>query len=236
MIRMIDLIYTAADNAHLHALCQRANWLVGMRSDKHPCAGATSIQFVDVRYTAPNFARHLDMVRRYRPRYATVPDLSDREVSRADIRRALQQADALAPHCGVALLVPKLPGQIGLLPSQVAIAYSVPTHYGSAHYDLRELEGHRVHLLGGSPHRQLTLYRYISCFAEVTSVDCNMHQRMSAYGKFWQRGRWMPHPARGSGGVHVSYDCVMWSLHTIRQAWLSLFREAEDYLLNRETK
>jgi hypothetical protein len=128
---MLDLMYTAADNAQFHAICQRANWLPGIRSDKRPCAEATDIQFIDVRYTRPDFARHLAMVRRFRPRYATVPDLSEREVSREDIRRALRQAELLAPHCGVVLLVPKLPGQIGLLPGEAAIGYSVPTRYGA---------------------------------------------------------------------------------------------------------
>lgn len=94
---MLDLIYTGASNAHFHAICRRANWLPGIRSDKRPCAEATDIQFIDVRYTRPDFARHLAMVRRFRPRYATVPDLSEREVCRQDIRRALQQAELLAP-------------------------------------------------------------------------------------------------------------------------------------------
>lgn len=67
---MIDLCYTAANNAHFYAICWRANWLPGMRSDKRPCAGATAIQFIDARYAQPDFARHLAMVRRFRPRYA----------------------------------------------------------------------------------------------------------------------------------------------------------------------
>jgi hypothetical protein len=225
-ISMLDLIYTGADNAHFHAICRRANWLPGIRSDKRPCAEATDIQFIDVRYRKPDFARHLDLVRRFRPRYATVPDLSEREVSREDIRRALRESEALAPYCGVVLLVPKLPGQIDLLPKEVALGYSVPTRYGGAHYDLRELEGHQVHLLGGSPHRQLLLYRYIACFADVKSLDCNMFQLVSGFGKFWRGGRWVRHPARGSGDVRTSYECLAWSLVTIRQAWLSLFRHS----------
>lgn len=223
---MIDLIYTSADNAHFHAVCQRANWLVGIRSDKHPCSEALAIAFIDVRYAQPDFARHLAMVRRFRPRYAIVPDLSACEVSRADILRALRQAEALAPHCGVTLFVPKLPGQIRLLPAGAAIGYSVPTRYGGAQYDLRELEGRRVHLLGGSPHRQMTLYRYIACFAEVGSLDGNMFQRMSGLGKFWRGGRWMAHPRRGRGDIETSYESLAWSLVTIRQAWLTLFRHA----------
>src|SRR6266700_3217400 len=109
---MIDLIYTAANNTRLLALCEQANWLAGIRSDKYPSTKASPIQFVDVKYTAPNFARHLELVRQLHPRFATVPDLSTKEVSREDLSRALLQAEALAPYCKVVLIVPKRPGQI----------------------------------------------------------------------------------------------------------------------------
>jgi Family of unknown function (DUF6610) len=180
----------------------------------------------DVRYAQPDFARHLDMVRRFRPRYATVPDLSELEVSHHDIERALRQAESLAPYCGLVLFVPKLPGQIRCLPQGAAIGYSVPTRYGGAHYGLHELEGHQVHLLGGSPHQQLALYWYLSRIASVKSLDCNMFQRISGSGKFWRGGRWMGHPARGSGDVRTSYECLSWSLLAIRQAWLTRFEQS----------
>ena len=69
-------------------MTQDAHWLVGMRSDKTPCA--VPIQFIDIDYEAPNFARHLARVKQLRPRYATVPDLSEIEVSQRDIDRALR--------------------------------------------------------------------------------------------------------------------------------------------------
>lgn len=219
---MIDLIYTAANNARLLALCEQANWLAGFRSDKYPVASATSIQFIDVRYTSPNFARHLELVKRFRPLYAIVPDLSEQAVSREDVKRALCQAETLAPYCNTTFIVPKLSGQLELLPKDQPIGYSVPSRYGGAHYVLQELAGRQVHLLGGSPHQQLILYRYISCYATIKSVDGNMFQRMSGYGKYWYRGRWLKHPAHGQGAC-ISYDCVARSLHNIRQAWLSLF-------------
>lgn len=223
---MIDLIYTSANNSRFLDLCQQASWLVGIRSDKYPAASATRIQFIDVRYTRPDFDRHLELVRRFRPRYATIPDLSERVVSWEDIKRALRQAEALAPYCGAALIVPKLSCQLALLPRELPIGYSVPSRYGSASYPLWELEGRQVHLLGGSPHRQMSLYAYLSCLALVTSADGNMHQQMSGYGKYWRAGRWVRHPAAGLGDSSVSYECIAWSLRNIRQAWLSLLKFA----------
>jgi hypothetical protein len=223
---MIDLIYTAANNGRLLALCERANWLPGIRSDKHPSPKASPIHFIDVKYTAPNFVRHLALVRQLHPRFATVPDLSAQEVSREDVRRALLQAEALAPYCEAVLVVPKLPGQIAMLPKETVIGYSIPTRYGGASYPVWELEGREIHLLGGSPQQQLLLYSYLSCFATITSADGNMFQKMSGYGKFWQAGRWVRHPAAGLGESSVSYDCVYRSLVNIRQAWLSFFQYA----------
>ena len=220
---MIDLIYTAANNARFLEICNRAQWLLGIRSDKYPCAEVESVQFVDVDYNAPSFARHVEMVKRFRPRYATVPDLSDQVVSSQDIMRALRQADILAPYCEVVLIVPKLSGQIAALPKDSVIGYSMPTAYGAAQYPLWELEGHGVHLLGGSPHAQLHFFRHISCFTQVKSLDGNMWQKMSGYGRYWNQGKWVAHAKRKSQDANVSYECLTWSLCNIRNAWLSYF-------------
>lgn len=220
---MIDLIYTSANNTRFLNACEQAHWLPGLRSDKYPCVTARSVQFLDVRYKLPDFPRHLELAKRFRPRYATVPDLSEQEVSGKDITRALRQAEELSPYCSIVLFVPKLPGQIALLPKHAAIGYSMPTVYGGAQYPLWEIDARLVHLLGGSPHAQIRLYRYISCFAQVGSLDGNMCQKMSGYGRYWKQGKWIYHPNRKSQDTSVSYECLALSLHNVRDAWLSYF-------------
>lgn len=215
---MIDLIYTSGNNMQYAHLTSEARWLIGIRSDEH--AYNVPIQFVDCNYKAPDFEQHVALVRHYTPRYATVPDLSESEISQHDIARAVQQVEVLSPYCETVFIIPKLPGQIALLPPHIAIGYSVPTSYGGAHYPLWELEGRKVHLLGGSPHTQIHLYRYISCFATIVSADGNMFQLMSGFGKYWANGRWVKHPRRGEGETEVSYECITWSLRNIRRAWL----------------
>jgi hypothetical protein len=88
-----------------------------------------------------------------------VLDLSEEEVSTQTVERAMGQYQQLVGYCEVPLIVPKLPGQIALLPAEVAIGYSLPTSYGGARYELWELEGRRVYLLGGSPHDQMEVYK-----------------------------------------------------------------------------
>jgi hypothetical protein len=103
------------------------------------------IQFVDSEYHRPNFERHLRAIMKYRPKYAVVPDLSDKTVSVADSERAMRQYEEISQYCQIPLVVPKLPGRIAFLPADVAIGFSVPSSYGGARYDLYELQNRRVH-------------------------------------------------------------------------------------------
>src|SRR6185312_13784929 len=209
----IHLIYCAGDNERHAAIADEEAWWIGVRSNKH--AYNVPIRFIDNDYHAPDFKRHLEMVKRFSPHYATVPDLSEQEVNRADIDRALQQADQLSQYCETVFIVPKLTGQIAMLPEHLAIGYSVPTSYGGAQYPLWELEGRKVHLLGGSPHEQIKLYRYIACYADVVSADGNMFQLISGFGKYWKHGQWVEHPKHGLKDPNTTYQCIAWSLRNI---------------------
>lgn len=179
--------------------------------------------FIDIEYRRPDFERHLAVVAEYRPRYATVPDLSEQRVDLADIHRALEQRDRLASSCDVPLIVPKLPGQLALLPPEVAVGYSIPSSYGGAQYPLWELAGRRVHLLGGSPKKQVEMYRYLSAIGEVTSCDGNYAQLMATrYAEYWNGKRWIDHPENHSGKKDLYQDCWRRSCRQILNDWRTL--------------
>ena len=224
---MIDLIYCAGGNAGLTKVAHEAGWQLGCRSDKwhHPYP----LTFVDVNYkraTGPKaaqyFEKHLRRVAREEPKYASVPDLSDKAVSEADVERAVEQAARLADYCEIVLVVPKLPGQLAMLPPNLAIGYSVPTSYGGAAYPLWELAGRKVHLLGGSPHDQIKLYRYISTIGQVTSADGNYSQKVAVEKcKFWRQsgrvgGQWVEWPEKGRDQY---YEAFGFSCRNVRAAW-----------------
>jgi len=86
------------------------------------------------------------------------------------------------------------------------------------------LQGRRIHLLGGSPHKQMEFYRYASCYATVISADGNMFQYLSGRGKYWCCGKWVRHPNAGQKPRDpcVTSDCIQWSLRNIRRAWLKV--------------
>jgi hypothetical protein len=153
--RTFDLIYCAGSNQALDRIAHEAGFLLGIRSGRTSLPGYR-VQFVDIDYRRPDFEKHLRVVSKHQPKYATVPDLSEEYVSPQDVSRALAQAlaqyEQRASVCETPLIVPKLPGQIALLPAHVAIGYSLPASYGGARYPLWEMEGRRVHLLGGVVH------------------------------------------------------------------------------------
>ena len=211
---MLDLIYCAGNNRQLMHAASEAAWLLGVRSDR--TSYGYPLAFVDIHYVAPDWARHLLRVQRERPRYAIVPDLSDTVVDVADIRRALAQADELAPYCDVPLIVPKLSGQLAHIPARYAIAYSIPSTYGGAGFGPWKLGGRRVHLLGGSPSTQRRIFRSLRGVAEVMSVDGNMAQKCAGKLNYWsERNVWVQVP-RGS----MAYlDCWRRSLENIRRMW-----------------
>lgn len=191
MATEIDLIYCAGGNPLLSKIAYEEGWLMGVRSDKGH-TGGLPIAFIDVEYKSPDFELHLRRVAKERPKYATIPDLNEKTIDDNDIDRAIKQAERLKNYCEIPLIVPKLPGQISMLPAYLAIGYSIPTSYGGAQYPIWELVGRKVHLLGGSPQKQLEAYRYISSIGQVISVDGNMAQKCAIqFLKYWQKGKWI---------------------------------------------
>ena len=216
----MDLIYCSGGNPLLSQIAYEEGYLLGFRSDANMGGYACPVSFIDIDYKKPNWKRHLEIVQRYHPKYATVPDLSEQEVSQDDVARALAQAEQLQPHCEIVLIVPKLSGQIAMLPQDIAIGYSVPSGYGGAQYPSWELSGRRVHLLGGSPRKQMQAYLHLSAMAEVMSADGNYaHGQAIKYAMYWQKHQWRYHPEKGTGGKDLYQECWRWSCHNLMAAW-----------------
>lgn len=213
VLDMLDLIYCAGGNRRLMQSALDAGWFLGARSDK--LTYDLPIVFVDIHYKRPDWQRHLRVVMREQPRYAIVPDLSETEVSEADVARALAQADELANYCDTPLIVPKLASQLPLVPAQYAIAYSVPSSYGGAQFGPWLLSGRRVHLLGGSPSTQRRIYRYLRGVATVTSVDGNMAQKVLGKLNYWSCSNVWRKAPRGSDYM----ECWRRSLTNIAAMW-----------------
>ena len=141
------------------------------------------VYFADQDWRKPNRAAYMAALAEYHPHMATVLDWERAE----QWPEVLDWAAEAAQFVAQVLIVPKvIGGRIGQLPrridaAEVVLAYSVPTKFAGTSVPQWEFTGWPVHLLGGSPHAQMRLARYLN----VTSADGNMANRMAMRGQFW---------------------------------------------------
>jgi hypothetical protein len=122
----------------------------------------------------------------YRPHAATVLDW-ERAEQRDEV---LGWAEEAAAHVEVVVIIPKVIGGVDDVPETIGgkpvrLGYSVPTRYGGTAVPVWEFGDRPVHLLGGSPHEQMRMARYLN----VVSADMNYMQKMATrYCQFWLPG------------------------------------------------
>lgn len=183
------LIYCAGKNQRFEATAYAAGFKIGVQlpnSVYHP------VYFADQDWRRPDRDAYMAALKQHRPQMATVLDL-ERPEQLADVLAWAEDAAALVSQV---LIIPKYSGAVDVLPrriggADVVLAYSVPTQFGGTSVPLWEFVGWPVHLLGGSPHRQMDLARYM----DVVSTDGNMANKMAHAGRFWSqekgpKGHW----------------------------------------------
>lgn len=140
--------------------------------------------FTDQNWRNPDREKYMTALKEYRPALATVLDL-ERDEQLSDV---LSWADEAAQHVSEAvIIIPKVMSTINQLPEiirgkEVRLGYSVPTSFAGTCVPLWEFGQRPVHLLGGSPNKQLELRSYLN----VKSSDGNYSQLMATrYGQFF---------------------------------------------------
>jgi len=181
----IEIIYCAGKNQRYEAIAHAAGFGIGVQLPNtvyHP------IVFADQDWERPDRVAYMRALAMHRPRMATVLDL-ERPEQRDEV---FSWAEEAAQHTTRVLIIPKYSGAADSLPrriggADVVLGYSVPTQHGGTEVPVWEFAGWPVHLLGGSPHAQMILTRYM----DVVSVDGNMHQQQAHKVRFWsaQKGR-----------------------------------------------
>jgi hypothetical protein len=228
---MPELIYCADGNAQLAKIAIDAGFKYGARL---PARGLHfPPYFADQDWKNPDRERYMAELKKHRPTMATVLDL-ECESQRAEV---LGWAEEAAQYVEYVLLVPKVIGIIKSLPrrvesADVVLAYSVPTRYGGTFVPTWEFADWPVHLLGGSPHKQLEMAYYLN----VVSADGNYHQSMAVrYCQFWvpgtaryARNRWWPTLREANDGVlwngeNAHHEAFHRSCKNILAAWERLY-------------
>jgi hypothetical protein len=190
-VKPLALIYCAAGNPRLMQIAVDAGWRPGAQL---PGKVYHEPYFVDQNWKKPVRAKYMAKLAEFRPNVATVLDL-ERE---HQLDEVLSWAEEAAQHVQEAvIIIPKALGMIARLPKEingvpVRLGYSVPTRYGGTHVPISEFGEWPVHLLGGSPQKQMSLARGWIPRADVrlafevetyclnvVSADTNYHQKMA---------------------------------------------------------
>ena len=182
------LIYCAGGNRRFAGLAIAAGFHYG---EQLPDTIYFPLYFADQDWRNPDRKRYMSALAKHRPEMATVLDWEQWE-QRDEV---LNWAEDAAQYVNQILIVPKVPGGIDTLPRRIGgkdvlLAYSVPTKFAGTSVPAWEFMGWPVHLLGGSPHKQIEISHYLN----VVSVDGNMMQKVAIR---WC-GFWVPGTARGA--------------------------------------
>lgn len=148
------------------------------------------LYFADQDWKKPDREAYMKALAKHKPHMATVLDWEKEE----QLDEVLSWAEEAAQYAEKVLIIPKVSWSGGQLPrniggKQVVLGFSVPTRYGGTPIPFWEFAGWPVHLLGGSPQRQMEYWRYLTNLAEVISIDGNMANKMATrHCQFWTPG------------------------------------------------
>jgi hypothetical protein len=210
----IEIIYCANGNRRFAQIAIEAGMTYGAQlpgTVYHPP------EFADQDWKRPNRAAYMAALAQHRPRMATVLDWERDD----QLPEVLSWAEEAAQYVEVIILIPKVFGGIRRLPRRIGgatvrLGYSVPTAYGGTELPLWEFAGWPVHLLGGSPHRQIHLAHYL----RVESADGNYANRKATqFCEWWNGARWLPlQPPQED----APYEAFRRSCANIMAAWREL--------------
>ena len=182
----LDVIYTLDMADCTCCLAVQAGLGYGFRSAQHrvcPYVGMLSgrheIVFIDNDFKDYQHERHMQIVRKHRPKYATVRDImSEHQCKEAGIEfysfgQIMHWAEELEKYVESVIVIPKL-DCLDAIPERYVLGYSVPTSYGGTPIPAERFRGRCVHLLGGSWKAQL---EYLALLGDdVVSLDTNYVQ------------------------------------------------------------
>lgn len=182
MHRKIDLIYCGQCNKRLNELAIQTGLLFGERLPIK-CNPTCEVYFADQDWKNPDLPSYKRTVIEKGVQVCTVLDWERAEQK----DEVFGWAEELAPYVKRLVIIPKVSGTIDEVPesiggTEVILGYSVPTKYGATLVPIGEFGNKKVHLLGGSPRKQLDLYDKMN----VVSVDCNyISMKATKFCEFW---------------------------------------------------
>ena len=227
----MEIIYCANGNGRFAQIAIDAGMTYGAQL---PGTTYFPVAFADQEWKRPNRPAYMAALAQHRPRMATVLDWERDE----QLPEVLGWAEEAAQYVGTVIIIPKVIGGIVRLPrriggADVRLGYSVPTRYAGTSVPPWEFAGWPVHLLGGSPHRQMEAAHYMN----VVSADGSMTKKLAQNGQFWTPGtaryardRFWPRLIEadgrtwgdGSSTADAPYEAFRRSCVSVMAAWAAL--------------
>lgn len=220
---MVELIYCADGNPRFAKIAIEQGFTYGAQL---PNSVAFKPQFIDQNWKEPDRVAYMRALAKYKPRLASVLDWEREE----QLHEVLEWAEEAAYYVSEAvIIIPKVMGGIPHIPETIGgkavrLGYSVPTSFAGTELPLWEFTRRSVHLLGGSPNKQLELTRYLN----VSSADGNYSQLMAVrYGQFFacnamarvSKPQWPKLHEVHKVDCDVPYHAFRLSCINIRAAW-----------------
>lgn len=219
------LIYCGGGNPRFYEIATEAGFAYGAQL---PDTVYGPLFFADQDWRKPNREAYMAALAKHRPEMATVLDWEQEE----QLPEVLDWAQEAAQFVSRVVIVPKVIGGIKMLPHQIAgkpvvLGYSVPTKYAGTPLPLWSFRGWPVHLLGGSPHKQMQLWHYLP--HDIVSADGNMTNKMAHRCRFWRaqkgaKGHFVELREAGAGnwGQDANYEAFRRSCQNVYTAWRRL--------------
>lgn len=188
----IDFIFTF-NGRNRCCLAVEAGLKFGFQSIREPTCpyigmmgGRHKPIFIDNDYFEYDHEKHLEMVKKYKPKYATVRDAMTRKQCKEDnisyypLEQILEWAEELNQYAENVIVIPKY-DCIDEIPEKFMLGYSIPTSHGGTPLPAKKFKGRKIHLLGGSWKKQL---KYLALLKDdVVSIDNNYVLKTANYGQ-----------------------------------------------------
>lgn len=203
------LIFCQGGNRRFMDIAVNAGYWPGTQ---YPKKVYVAPHFMDQDWKCPDRQRYMAGLAQYRPTMATVLDWERHD----QLPEVLDWAAEAAQYVQQVVIIPKVHGGIDRLPraigtAEIVLGYSVPTKFGGTDTQIAEFQEWPVHLLGGSPHRQMQIAHYVTAI----SADGSMPSTMACRAKYWDSGRWVPI----EHGSDAPYRAFAQSCRNIMAAW-----------------
>nr|WP_303647912.1 DUF6610 family protein [Haloarchaeobius amylolyticus] len=181
---------------------------------------------LDNDFRNPNLNRYIERVCEHEPRVGVIGDAYDAAKAETYVQ-TVRELQETVPKTEF-IIVPKCREAIDAIPDDIVLGYSrgyadILTHEFS---DFMDWRGRRVHILGGSPPKQLHVIDQLTrptltgdSPADIVGLDWNGLHRGAQFGEFWTANGWS---ADGRDADHMTIrKTVRHSLGRVRTFWES---------------